>query len=413
MTARRVIGTYLAITGLFNVAMALIWGVNTLFLLGAGLDIFQAMLVNAAFTFGSTVFEIPTGVVADTLGRRVSLLLCLATLLLGTLAYVGLAWLRLGFWPFVGVSVFLGLGFTFYTGAVDAWLVDALKAVGHHEPLEPVFAKGQATFGAAMLVGTLAGGGLGQIHIYLPYLARAALIIPAFWVAFFNMKELGFQPRTLELRRVGTEMRRVFLDGMRFGLRNQVLRPVMFASFVQMSFGMFGYYSWQPYFLSLLGKELVWVSGVIAAGIGAASIVGNFLVAPVSRWMRSRTAVLILAIVIQSATAVACGRAGSFYLAVSLYLLQAVGMGLFMPVKQSYLNAYIPSEQRATLISLDSLFGNAGGAVGQSAWGYVSRVRSIADAWVLGGATLSLAIPLYFLAQKNEATLTAAVPETG
>src|SRR5213594_5100161 len=111
----RIIRTYFAITALFNLAMSLIWGVDTLFKLGAGLNIFQVMLTNAAFTLGSMVFEIPTGVVADTVGRRISLLLCLGTLFVTTLLYVGIAWRGWGFSAFVWVSVLLGLGYTFYT----------------------------------------------------------------------------------------------------------------------------------------------------------------------------------------------------------------------------------------------------------------------------------------------------------
>src|SRR5256885_4007148 len=79
--------------------MSLIWGIDTLFKLHAGLDIFQVMLTNAAFTLGNVLFEIPTGVVADTLGRRVSLLLCLATLFVATLLYVAIAPLGLGVLP--------------------------------------------------------------------------------------------------------------------------------------------------------------------------------------------------------------------------------------------------------------------------------------------------------------------------
>src|SRR3989449_7857701 len=126
----RIIRTYFAITFLFNLAMSLIWGVDTLFKLGAGLDIFQVMLTNAAFTLGSMVFEIPTGVVADTVGRRISLLLCLATLFVTTLLYVGIAWRGRGLWPFAPGSVFLRLGHTVLTSAVDAWLVDRLQAAG-------------------------------------------------------------------------------------------------------------------------------------------------------------------------------------------------------------------------------------------------------------------------------------------
>src|SRR5437870_6065038 len=202
----RIIRTYFAITGLFNLAMSLIWGIDTLFKMGAGLDIQQVLLTNAAFTLGSMLFEVPTGVVADTVGRRVSLLLCLVTLFVTTLLYVAIAWRGWGFWAFMWVSVFLGLGYTFYTGAVDAWLVDALKASGYNEPLERVFSRGQMMLGAAMLVGTIGGGLLGQIRLDIPYLVRAALVVPLFLLAWFRMPEHGFTPRALQLRRGAGEV---------------------------------------------------------------------------------------------------------------------------------------------------------------------------------------------------------------
>lgn len=417
--SRRIVRSYLAITGLFNLAMSLIWGINTLFLMDAGLDIFQVMLANAAFTLGMMVFEIPTGVVADTVGRRVSLLLCLTTLFITTLLYVAIAWRGWGFWPFVLVSVFLGLGYTFYTGAVDAWLVDALKATGYAEPLEPVFAKGQMMFGAAMLVGTIGGGLLGQIHLWVPYLLRAAVVVPLFALAWIRMEELGYTPRALELRRVPAEMRRVFLEGMRYGLSHRVVRPVMLASLVNMSFMIFGFYSWQRYFLDLLGRELVWVSGLIAALVALATMAGNALVGPLSGVVGTRTGMLAFSVVVQTVTAVACGLLGlgvaaggaepaRFFAVVGLYLVYAVALGVATPVKQGYLNAHIPSAQRATIISLDSFFANAGGVAGQWAWGSVAKLRSIADAWVYAGATLFLGVPLYWLARKGESRLTPA-----
>src|SRR5437762_6690023 len=198
--------------------MSLIWGIDTLFKLHAGLDIFQVMLTNAAFTLGNVLFEIPTGVVADTLGRRVSLLLCLVTLFATTLLYVSIAREGWGFWPFMWVSVFLGLGYTFYTGAVDAWLVDALKATGYTGPLESVFARGQMVFGAAMLLGTLSGGALGQMNLALPYLVRAGVVVPLFALVWFALREVGYTPRTVELARVPAEMRRVFVEGLRYGV---------------------------------------------------------------------------------------------------------------------------------------------------------------------------------------------------
>ncbi|HJQ65136.1 MAG TPA: MFS transporter [Gemmatimonadales bacterium] len=415
----RIIRTYLLITALFNLAASLIWGVDTLFKLHAGLDIFQVMLTNAAFTLGMVVFEIPTGVVADTLGRRVSLLLCIATLFVTTLLYVAIAWQGWGFWPFAIVSVFLGLGYTFYTGALDAWVVDALKASGYTEPLETVFARGQMVFGAAMLVGTLGGGLLGQIQLGVPYLVRAATFVPLFVLTWFWMREVGFTPRALELRRVPAEMRRVFIEGMNYGLHHRVVRPVMFASLVNMSFMIFGFYSWQRYFLDLLGHDLVWVSGLIAALLSLSMILGNALVKPLSRVLKTRTGLLAGSACVQSVTVVLCGALGlgaeggtephglpiRFFVVVALYLVYGVALGAMGPVKQGYLNAHIPSEQRATIISLDALFADAGGVAGQSGWGYLAKVRSIGEAWMASGVSLILAVPLYLIARKNDREL--------
>ncbi|HZI04336.1 MAG TPA: MFS transporter, partial [Archangium sp.] len=68
--ARRVQRTYLLLTLLSTLAASFIWGINTLFLLDAGLSNAEAFAANAFFTGGQVLFELPTGVVADTWGRR-------------------------------------------------------------------------------------------------------------------------------------------------------------------------------------------------------------------------------------------------------------------------------------------------------------------------------------------------------
>src|SRR5918993_4362061 len=127
-TAGRILKTYIALTLLSTFASSFIWGINTLFLLDAGLSITQAFTANAFFTAGQVIFEIPTGVVADTRGRRMSFLLGTATLFVTTLAYLWLWQISGPFWGWAVASIFLGLGFTFFSGATEAWLVDGLKA---------------------------------------------------------------------------------------------------------------------------------------------------------------------------------------------------------------------------------------------------------------------------------------------
>ena len=82
--SRRIQRVYLILLSLHTLAASLIWGINTLFLLDAGLTNAQAFAANAFFTAGLMLFEIPTGVVADTTGRRRSYLLGTFTLTVAT-----------------------------------------------------------------------------------------------------------------------------------------------------------------------------------------------------------------------------------------------------------------------------------------------------------------------------------------
>src|ERR1044071_3759999 len=156
--SRRIVITYVVLSLLSTFASSFIWGINTLFLLDAGLTVTEAFAANAFFTGGQVIFEIPTGVVADTTGRRRSFLLGAATLFVSTLVYYWLWRIHGPFWAWAVVSIFLGLGFTFFSGATEAWLVDGLKAAGYKGELDSAFAKGSIANGFAMLTGTLAGG---------------------------------------------------------------------------------------------------------------------------------------------------------------------------------------------------------------------------------------------------------------
>ena len=221
MTAQRIIRTYYGIAATTTLAQALIWGVNTLFLLSVGFDIFEVMLINAAYTVAQVVFEVPTGVVADTVGRRVSYLLAVGTILVSTLLYVGFGLAGYGLWPFAAASALLGVGYTFYTGAVDAWMVDALHSVGYEGRLEPIFARYGITFGIFMLIGTTLGGVLGQVDLWIPYVTRAVVLVPAFLLGLLVMRDLGFKGRALSFASFGAETRRIAREGVRYGLQRQ------------------------------------------------------------------------------------------------------------------------------------------------------------------------------------------------
>src|SRR5438034_10461046 len=173
-TSQAIVRTYLVLLLGNTLAASLIWGINTIFLLDAGLSNLEAFAANAFFTAGMVLFEVPTGIVADTVGRRASYLLGTVTLAASTLLYVLLWRVEAAFWAWAVVSILIGLGFTFFSGAVEAWLVDALTATGFTGELESVFARGQIVGGVAMLTGSVAGGFIArQTSLGAPFVLRA------------------------------------------------------------------------------------------------------------------------------------------------------------------------------------------------------------------------------------------------
>ena len=178
-----------------TLATSLIWGINTIFLLDAGLSNLEAFAANAFFTGGMVLFEVPTGIVADTIGRRTSYLLGTLTLSGASLLYVMLWQIEAPFWAWAVASLLLGLGFTFFSGAVEAWLVDALTATGFTGELERVFGRGQIVTGIGMLTGSIAGGFIAQ-HFSLgaPFVVRGGILVVMFALAFRMMHDVGFTP---------------------------------------------------------------------------------------------------------------------------------------------------------------------------------------------------------------------------
>jgi MFS family permease len=290
-----------------------------------------------------------------------------------------------------------------YSGAVEAWLVDALKATGFVGSLDQVFGRGNFISGAAMLAGTVGGGILGDIDLAIPYLLRAGLLILLFGLAYFTMHEIGYQPKAIALNTIPREMQKVARASLEYGWRKPGLRLLMLVNFIQTGFLFWAFYAWSPYFLDLLGREAVWVSGVVAALISLATMAGNALVEWFTRFCTRRTTLLLWAAAVSALASILVGLVSSFWLAVGLFLISMVALGVNTPIRQAYLHALTPSEQRAAIVSFDSMVGNSGGILGQTGLGYLSQVSSIATGYVVGGLATVLVLPLQFaLRRLNE-----------
>lgn len=399
--SRSVQRTFLTLTLLNALSMSLIWGVNTLFLLDAGLSNAQAFAANAFYTLGMVVFEVPTGVVADTRGRRTSFLLGAATLTVATLIYVLMWQIEASFWGWALASAFIGLGYTFFSGAMEAWLVDALAATGYTGDTAVVFARGQGFEGAGILIGSVGGGFLAQAtNLGAPYLLRAALLVVTGVCAFVAMRDLGFSPRRGE--KVGTAVRSVLRASIDEGLRRRPVRWVMLTGPFTLGVGLYAFYAAQPYLLELYGDEGAFgIAGIAAGAIAASQMAGALLVPVMLRRFGRRTHALMATTALAAVSLVVVGLTDEFWVAVVFLLLWSFGFIAREPLHQAYINDLISSEQRATVLSFDSLLGSAGGAVLQSPLGRVADVWNYGTSMAVAGVVQLAALPFLVAARRE------------
>jgi MFS family permease len=401
MTPERLLRTYITLTVVSTGASSMIWGINTLFLLDAGLSIGQAFAANAFFTAGMVLFEVPTGVVADTVGRRTSYLLGTATLFGSTLLYLWLWQTHAPFAVWAVVSMLLGLGFTFFSGATEAWLVDGLQATGYRGSLDDAFAKGQVASGIAMMGGSIGGGLLAQVtNLGAPYVVRALLLAVTFAVAWRAMRDIGFTP--VPRVSVRGQVAEIVRSSLRHGLLNPPVRWLMVAAPFTAGASVYGFYAAQPYLLQLYGHADSYAIAGLSAGIVAgAQIAGGASASYIARIFRDRVLILIGAVAASGAAIVLIGLVTSFWIALVLLMVWGTLFAAMTPVRQAYLNSHIPSAQRATVLSSDNLLASAGGVVIQPTLGRSADLWGYGPAYLLTAAVQLCALPLLGLARRN------------
>ncbi len=395
--------TYLLLLLGNTLAASFIWGINTIFLLDAGLTNLEAFAANAFFTAGMMLFEVPTGIIADTVGRRASYLLGTVTLSTSTLLYVLLWGIEAPFWQWAIASVLLGLGFTFFSGAVEAWLVDALAATGFTGSLESVFGHGQVVTGVAMLTGSVAGGFIAQVtNLGVPFLLRGAILVVMFVVAFRLMHDIGFTPETGG--RPLAEMRKIASASIEYGWRVPAVKWLMLEALFIGGVGIYGFYALQPYLLELYGDpEAYLVAGLAAAIVAAAQILGGLAAPWIRRQFRRRTSALIATAGLSTGTLALIGVIENFWAVIGLIVVWAMLFAASMPIRQAYINGLIPSKQRATVLSFDSLMASSGGVWTQPVLGRAADVWGYAPSYLLGSVISAAAVPLLALSRRQNA----------
>lgn len=399
---------------LLDVGMALLFGMiyaatEVFRIQVVGMSPLQLVLVGTALEVSAFVFEVPTGVVADSRSRKLSILIGLTLL--------GLNFVVMGLFPLFLVQLLIqivgGLGYTFISGAQQAWITDEIG----EEAASNAFMRASqlGTFGS--LVGIVTTILLGSINLAIPIVLGGALMIGLAIVLFIIMPENGFMPIPKGDRNNFQHMAGTFREGVRVVRASRTLLTIVVLSAI------FGAWSESydrmntAHFINTIGlpgtlQPVVW--------FGLMSIVSipiHLVVTEVARRRLKatdqqgivRTLMALEAFLI--ASAVVFAFAGNFIVAFAATLIIGLVRSVSYPIRATWLNQHVPSEVRATVFSMDSQANAIGQVAGGPLFGAIGNV-SMRAALALAAGLLAPGQWLYWRTLREGQTTNATTDST-
>jgi MFS family permease len=168
--------------------------------------------------------------------------------------------------------------------------------------------------------------------------------------------------------------------------------------------GIYAFYALQPYLLKLYGDpDAYQVAGLVAAIVAGAQIIGGVAAPRIRGMFHRRTSALLLTASIAVVTLALIGSIDNFYAVIGLIVVWALLSSASRPIRQTYLNGLIPSTERASILSFDSMMASLGGVGIQPALGRTADVWGYGSSYVVGAAISAVSIPFLLLSRKENA----------
>ena len=403
---------YFALSSTSSALYSLIFTVNLLYyIFVAKLDPLQLVLVGTALEASIFIFEIPTGVVADSISRRLSIVI--------GVFIIGVAFLVNGIWPvfwvIMAAQVLWALGYTFTSGATQAWISDEIG----EENAGLAFIRGARWDQWGGIFGTIASVFIAVISLKAPIVIGGGLfIVLGFYLAFF-MPENGYQPAVIEKGKYWTEFARTFTNGIGAVKIRPALIGILAAGFF------FGLYSegydrlWQAHILERFvipsagwfstAYSTVEMSAVFWNALFKIVLMSFSVIATKSiekRLDRTNIPTLVRIMLFLSAVLLICllgfALTGNLILSLIFVLIIGVSREMIYPVYTTWVNHRIPSSVRATVLSFSSQVDAVGQTIGGPIVGLVAKGVSILAGLLTSVGMLVPVLPILWGQRKNK-----------
>ncbi|MGB8658142.1 MAG: MFS transporter [Candidatus Zixiibacteriota bacterium] len=355
------------------------------------ITLFQIGLLAAVFEASILLFEIPTGLVADVFGRRMSVILSAVVSFISGLVFI--------LFPFLGAFIVAeivgGLGETLRSGALEAWLVDTLKHEGQEDSIKHAFAQGTKFKTVGNLCGLILGGYLATLDIRLVWVPTAIVFFVLGMFLLLKMRE-EYRPEKETSERIVPKLSDTTTRSLRV-IKSQrlILALVLLALFSEFSFETISQY-WQVHFSESLLINTRYFGWILAV----ASVLTILFIGRVTRFFEKlrdgvHSLTILTVLFLLSLLFIAVTR--SPLLAVAFFIFLQILVNFKEPIFLDLFNRHIPSEQRATLLSFQSLVGSGGEVSAGLCIGVVAENFGLRTTFGLGTAVLFLGIVVFLL----------------
>jgi len=417
LLARKTVGAvpvYLLLIGGGSFFSTLVFTVNLIYQVQvAHLNPLQLVLVGTVLEGATFICEVPTGIVADVYSRRLSIII--GVFLLG----IGLA--LQGMVPSFGVILLAqaiwGIGYTFTSGATQAWLTDEIGM----DRANPLFLRAAQIELACGMIAAAVSTAIGNVSLQAPILLGGGLYLVMGVALLVVMPEHGFTPTPRAERTTWQTMGGTFTGGISLIRRSPVLLTILgIAVFAGAATESYDRLSTDHFltgftFPTVAGwKPVVW--------LGIFGIVGRLWNIGVFEVIRRRVdtnnhRAVARALTVSTALLVVCYLGFALASTLVLAVIASTGVRMFRtindPLQTAWINQHVDSRLRATVLSISSQADALGQIAGGPVVGYVGVLTSVRAALVVGGCILTPALALYARTLRRADPLTIAMEEAG
>jgi DHA3 family tetracycline resistance protein-like MFS transporter len=355
------------------------------------INLFEIGLLAAIFEASIMVFEIPTGLVADVFGRRISVVLSAFVSLISGLVFIFFPFLT----GFIIAEIVSGLGETLRSGALEAWLVDSMKHEGKDGEIKSALAQGTKFKTGGNLLGLILGGYLASIDMRLVWVPFTLIFLFLCFFLILKMKE-EYVTGHAQGEKVFSRLSEITSTSWKvIKTQRLILALLVLSLFFEFSYETVSQF-WQVHFsegLAIGTKYFGW----ILAGASVFTILLIDKVTKLSEKLRHEVSSLIILQVLFLFSLLVIALTSSPLWAIVFFILLQSMVNFQEPIFLDLFNKNIPSSQRATLLSFQSLVGSGGEALAGLCIGLVAQACGLRLTFGLGTMVLLAGIVAFIL----------------